>query len=423
MSKERWYKLDNAAQLFPIVSSKKETNSFRLSAVLKEDIEPLVLKKALKTTLERFPTFKVKLKKGFFWYYLEENNKDIEVKEESPYLCEANNYQKQGNYLFKVCYFGKRISLEIFHVITDGGGGMEFFKSLLFNYLTLQGYSLQNHGEILTSDVEMLVDEAQDSFKYNYDKKTNQKENESKGFTIKGLAHTKKWTGCISAICDVDDIKKAAKKYDATITEYISALLIYSIYINYYQHSGSTLPIRLFIPVNARRFFDSKTLRNFALFIRTNTLFTGDITLEQVIEHVKETFKEEIKKDELLGRIKTNVKLETNIFTRCIPLFIKQFVVKMVYRVLGSEANTLSYSNLGVVSLPEKMSEYIDHLEFLNDASKYTPINVGSVTMDKYFVLSFTSDIIERKLQTTVIRMLQKDEVSLVVETNDLEVE
>ena len=73
MSKDRWYKLDNAAQIFPVVSNKNETNTFRLSAVLKEDVDPDLLKEVLNKTLERFPTFKVKLKKGFFWYYLEEN--------------------------------------------------------------------------------------------------------------------------------------------------------------------------------------------------------------------------------------------------------------------------------------------------------------------------------------------------------------
>ncbi len=422
MSKERWYKLDNAAQIFPIVSSKKETNSFRLSAVLKEEVDEKLLKKVLIITLERFPTFKVKLKKGFFWYYLQENNNDPLVCEESPYLCEANDYKRQKEFLFKVRYYGKRITLEIFHGITDGGGGLEFFKSLLYNYLTTKGYDIPNHGEILTTDVEQLVDETQDSFKYNYNRYQKQKQNESKGFKITGVTHSKKWTGCINAICMVDTIREAAKKYHATVTEYISALLLYGIYVNYYQQSKSKLPIRLFIPVNARRFFDSKTLRNFVLFIRTNSQFTGDITFEEVITHIKDTFKQELNKEELLGRIKANVKLEINMFTRCIPLCIKQFIVKMVYRTLGSSVNTLSYSNLGVVNVPIEMQKYIDRMEFLNDASKYTPINVGSVSFGNYFVLSFTSDIIERKLQRTVIRMLKDDGVDLIIETNDLEV-
>ena len=99
MSKDRWYKLDNAAQIFPIVSNKDETNSFRLAAVLKEDVDAKLLKEVLVKTLERFPTFKVKLKKGFFWYYLQENHNDPIVCEESPYLCEANNYARQNDFL------------------------------------------------------------------------------------------------------------------------------------------------------------------------------------------------------------------------------------------------------------------------------------------------------------------------------------
>ena len=46
--KEKWYPLDNAAQIFPLVSKKRDTNSFRFSAVLKEDVDPILLKQALK---------------------------------------------------------------------------------------------------------------------------------------------------------------------------------------------------------------------------------------------------------------------------------------------------------------------------------------------------------------------------------------
>ena len=37
---EKWYKLDNAAKIFPAISHNDSSNYFRLSAVLKEEVKP-----------------------------------------------------------------------------------------------------------------------------------------------------------------------------------------------------------------------------------------------------------------------------------------------------------------------------------------------------------------------------------------------
>ena len=36
----KWYPLDNAAQIFPALIKKHDTNSFRLSALLYENVDP-----------------------------------------------------------------------------------------------------------------------------------------------------------------------------------------------------------------------------------------------------------------------------------------------------------------------------------------------------------------------------------------------
>ena len=79
-----WYKLDNAAKIFPFIFSKKDTNSFRLSCVFYEDIIVENLEPALKKALHRFPTFYVKLRRGIFWNYFDHNNAKPLIKEENP---------------------------------------------------------------------------------------------------------------------------------------------------------------------------------------------------------------------------------------------------------------------------------------------------------------------------------------------------
>ena len=68
---KKWYKLDNAAKIYPASMSKKWTALFRVSATLNEKIDPVFLQDALERTAERFPGLSLKLKRGFFWYYLE----------------------------------------------------------------------------------------------------------------------------------------------------------------------------------------------------------------------------------------------------------------------------------------------------------------------------------------------------------------
>ena len=69
-----WYKLDLSANVYPTLQRRNFSNVFRLSVVLKEEIDPDTLQRAVDLTLPRFPAFKVALHKGIFWRYLEPND-------------------------------------------------------------------------------------------------------------------------------------------------------------------------------------------------------------------------------------------------------------------------------------------------------------------------------------------------------------
>ena len=420
--KEAWYPLDNAAQIFPMISKKGDTNAFRLSAVLYEDVDPVVLKAALKETLVRFPMFSVRLKKGVFWYYFEQNDKDVIVREEDPYFCESNDYDVQNDYLFNLAYYGKRISIEIFHGLSDGNGGIEFFKAILFHYIELKGFNIENKGEILTEEVETLIDEAQDSFKYNYKNKTNKIGKEENAFKIEGEVHKHSWIDCIHTIMDFNSLRKVSDQYSCTISQFFSSVLLYNIYYTYYINEKANKPIKLFIPVDARKYFGSKTLRNFVLFIRTNSKFNGTISFEDVVKHVKETFVNELSRERMLSRIKTNIRLEKNVFVRFMILPIKTFIVRLCYKLIGTDVNTISFSNLGNVAMPEEMKKHVDRFEFANGASKDSKISATLISYNGKTVLTFSSVLVERRLQAAVIKMLQEMGIKLVVSTNDLEV-
>ena len=66
-----WMRLDNAAKIYPAVQNEELTAVFRLSCVFKDRIRARPLLQAIHRIEDRFPYYKVKPKKGFFWYYLE----------------------------------------------------------------------------------------------------------------------------------------------------------------------------------------------------------------------------------------------------------------------------------------------------------------------------------------------------------------
>lgn len=130
-----WRRLDNTGKLFAMVAGEELSNVFRVSAVLDTQIEPERLQRALMRTLPEFEVFRVRLRRGFFWYYFETNRREPEAEEESPWLCRFIDPHGNRMYLFRVSWFGMRINFEVFHALTDGMGAMNFLKRLVENYL------------------------------------------------------------------------------------------------------------------------------------------------------------------------------------------------------------------------------------------------------------------------------------------------
>ena len=79
----RWLRLDNAAKIYPAARRQNWTNVFRVSATLKEPVDTGVLQSALDVTAPRFPSLCARLRRGFFWYYLQQLSHSPVIREES----------------------------------------------------------------------------------------------------------------------------------------------------------------------------------------------------------------------------------------------------------------------------------------------------------------------------------------------------
>lgn len=141
-----WRRLDNTAKLFAAVSGEDLSSVFRISANLKEAVDQELLHRALLLTLPEFENFRVKLRKGFFWYYFETNDRDPVIEKEQSAPCRFIDPHRAARFPFRVSYFGNRINFEVFHGLTDGLGALRFASRLTEHYLELKKNLPGYHG-------------------------------------------------------------------------------------------------------------------------------------------------------------------------------------------------------------------------------------------------------------------------------------
>ena len=63
----KWDKLDNTANLFPVIAGEDMTNVYRISVILKEEINPEKLQEALDMIVAKFDGYKQRWRQGVFW--------------------------------------------------------------------------------------------------------------------------------------------------------------------------------------------------------------------------------------------------------------------------------------------------------------------------------------------------------------------
>ena len=184
----KWRKLDNSAKIFPIDSDKNFSAVYRMSVLLTEDINPKILKDAVNKTLESFTSFKVCLKRGFFWYYLEENTKEIIIDEEKNYPCKYIDKNTNNGYLFKVTYYKNKINVDTFHSLTDGSSSIEFIKAIAYNYIDLaHPDETKNIPEMeVKQNIEVNDKNTEDSYMKNYQKSLKSPKGGKRAYILHG---------------------------------------------------------------------------------------------------------------------------------------------------------------------------------------------------------------------------------------------
>ncbi len=392
---ENYNKLDVAAKLFPTVSNKGNTSVFRVCVILNEEIDPLTLQLAVNMIYERFSFLFLRLRRGFFWHYLDTNYMHFRIEEDRNSPCEnILSYESKGH-IIKVLYYKNRISVEAFHSIADASGILEFLKALVYYYICIKHGQINSEGKVLLFDQTDKIDE--DSFKKYFDNfKVDTKRKQKKdvnSFIIKGEKYKKRGHSVVTATMSVSKLKESCKKKNCSITALLIAIMINAIYEQKQKSTNSHKPIVIAVPVNLRRIFTSRTLKNFFGVINVGFTMSETVTFDTLLNSVKEQLTSLTEQEELEHLTGGNVSLGKNLLLMYTPLFLKNIVVPVGFNLLAESKKTTAISNIGPIDFPSGMKPFIKHTELLLYPTTKSPLNCGVCSYEDTLTISFTRNI------------------------------
>ena len=419
--KNPWYRLDLSATVYPTLQRKNFSSVYRLSVILKENVEPDLLQRAVDRTLPRFPTFKVAMRKGVFWRYLEPNDRPGPfVKPDIANPCMPMSFQNENRYLIRIYYYQKRISLEVFHSLSDGGGAMYLLRTLTAVYLRLKGYRIPVGQGVLDLCEEPDPEELEDAYIRYASSRVRPPRSREKTYRIRGTREPFYTLNIITGILQVQQVLSAAKAYQVSVTEYLNAVLLYALLKK--QKSDRVfreLPVSIAMPVNLRRFFPSRTLRNFITMVYPSIdPRMGDYTFEEILIQVHHYMRYYINNKFLNADITTNAAVTKNPLIRVVPLFFKDFVVRQFYKRVQDKQSSAGLTNLGVVETSEEMRAHIERFDVLMGQPFSARTNCAVISYGDTLSISFASSIVEADVERLFFRKLVQDGIHVKIESN-----
>lgn len=418
----RWVRLDNAAKIYPAARRKNWSNIYRQSATLTEEVDAEILKSALSVTVKRFPSIAARLRKGLFWYYLQQVESTPNLSDEYSYPLVYMSDREMMKCALRVIVFNNRIAVEFFHALTDGNGALIFLKSLVAEYLE-QRYkiSIPFENGVLDRQAEPTEEELEDCFP-KYAGKVPASRKDTNAWHMYG---TPQKDGFLHLTCFKIPVKEAlevAHQYSSTLTVFMSAVMMKAL-INLQNEKTPSIKnqkrIKLLIPINLRKLFPSKTLRNFAMYtIPELDPRLGEYTFTEICDVIKHKMGTEFTAKHMSKVIATNVNDEKNPLVRLIPLPIKNLVMKAIFDSVGEKKSCLTLSNLGQVKIPEVMRPYVKRFDFILGVQAAAPYNCGMLSYEDTIYINFIRNIIDAELESHFYKVLQEFNIPITVESN-----
>ncbi len=420
--KLKWFALDNSAKIYPAARRRNWSNVFRLSMTLDEEVDRECLKIALDIVARRFPSIAVRLKTGMFWYYIEQVPKAPEIMDEKSYPLSRMAFDDIRKCAFRVIVYEKRIAVEFFHALTDGNGGLIFLKTLVAEYLKIKyGIGIPAGDGILDCLEEPSSEELEDSF-LKIDSPVHAKRSDSTAFKLTGTPENDGFRTNTTLIFDSSELYIKARSYGVTVTTYLSALLAKAclgLQQEMVKNPRRRRPIKILVPINLRKIYNSKTLRNFVFYVSPGIdPRLGEYDIAELCKAFSSQMGLMITEKQLSSRISTNVQSEKTMILKLAPLFLKNIVMKLIFNAVGEKTSCFTMSNLGVVNLPDAMARHVKRMDFVLGVQSFAPYNTGLITYDGKAYLNIIRNIKEPFLERALWEVLRSEGLRPCAESN-----
>jgi len=409
-SPDEWYRLDSAAKVYPLSMTHTRGTMFRVSAYMQGEVVPVVLQVALLSVIKRFPVFSTAMKRGVFWHYFDAVRCRFFVREETQPPCSKIFLGHRQTPCFQVLYYKNRIALEIFHALTDGTGAMIFLKTLVREYLRLLGTTAG--AELPDLGEKPLLEEAENAFSQ------AEKQKKGSGF-LQRMAlqpgkgkRKRKNARILHFIMPTEALCAAAKSENATVTVYLTSH-IFSAVRKTVSYAGGEESMQVQVPINMRRFYPSKSLRNFSLYAVISLPYKMQ-DREEMVPEIRKQLEAQTGEEALARMLYSANQMATNPFVRSMPLGLKGLVLKKIYGILGEKVLSSTLSNLGRVE--EDFGKHVRFFDFVLGATCKTNVKCTLVSYKDTAVLTVTDSMRDKTFPASIAHALSKAEIPFYIE-------
>ncbi len=419
----RWVPLDNAAKIYPAARTKTWSNVFRLSVTLTETVDVDLLQEALDGIIKRFPTIAARLRRGVFWYYLQEVSQAPAVGREHSFPLVPMGREELRRCAFRVIVYRRRIAVEFFHALTDGNGGLIFLKTLTAEYLRRKyGAEIPAERGVLDPNEPPDPAELEDSFlKYAAPVRASWKDTDA--WRLEGQPEADGFRHVTCLHMSAEKLLQIARSYGVSVTSLLAAAMmkaLLELQAEQVSDRRKRKHIKVLIPVNLRKLFPSRTLRNFVLYTTPSAdPRLGDYSIPELCKLVQHHMGMEVTAKQMSRLIAVNVRSEQIMALRVTPLFLKNMVMKAVFQAVGERKSCLSLSNLGVVDAPAAMRPYVERFDFILGVQATSPYNCGVITWNDRVVLTLIRNTTRPVLEYRLFRVLQSLGVEVTADSNN----
>lgn len=414
-----WFRLDNAALIFPAVRRRDWTNAFRVSATLNGQVQPEILQQAVDMLMPRFPSFYVCLRRGMFWYYLQKLSVPPKIRQEGACPLIHMTGRELRQCCFRVLYYENRIAVECFHAVTDGSGGMVFLKTLTAAYLSLaHGLEIPAGFGVLDIHAKPTPEETEDSFTRAAGTVALSRREEN-ALRLRGAREEDGFLHLIIASVPQEQLLTLAHRYHCTVTALLCAVMLQSVLTVAKTPQGNRWA-KITVAVDLRRVLGGASLRNFALAVNVGVdPRLGSYTLEDLTRAVQSQLESQVTRQQMAARVAANVQPAQSLVIRIMPRPVKDAVMRMVYNRVGECKGSLNISNLGKSDLPECMRPYVKFLDFTIGPQATYPNNCSVVSYGGITRINLIRSTLQPRLERDFLNRLVELGVEVTVDSNE----